>query len=215
MPCSPNNQRFMLVPYLGSNQIKVYAYEQATGKISLGSTVAMPAASSGPRHLALHSNGQWLYAINETAGGAASSTGTIDFFSFDQATGSLTPAHSYPVPLPGGYTGLKNGSEIEIAPSGKFLYISMRLDNVAPGSLVVYSIARERRTHVRRTAELSRGSLRGSSVSRATVGLLVVGNQGSATVELFSVDTASGALTFVAEQPVCVSPRFARLAEIR
>jgi len=29
---------------------------------------------------------------------------------------------------------------------------------------------------------------------------LIVGNQNSATIELFSVDTESGALTFVAEQ---------------
>src|SRR6185369_5981576 len=111
------------------------AYEPNTGVITLDSSVPMPASSSGPRHLALHPNGMWLYTIDETAGGAESPSGAIDLFSFDQSDGELTPAQTYPVPLPDGYTGLKNGSEIVISPAGDFLYVSMRLDNVAQGSL--------------------------------------------------------------------------------
>lgn len=209
-----NNQNFMLVPYLGSNQIKVYAYQKSSGGITLDSTVALPNASSGPRHLALHSNGTWLYAINETAGGAASAAGSLDFLSFDQSNGDLTPTHSYPVPLPNGYTGLKNGSEIEIAPSGKFLYVSMRLDNVAQGSLVVFAIGVDGGLSF-----VEQQSSRGVTPRQFSLSsdgkLLAVGNQNSATLELFSVDTESGALTFVAEQAVCVSPRFTRFAEIR
>jgi 6-phosphogluconolactonase len=209
-----NNQHFMLVPYLGSNLIKVYAYTASSGNITLGSTVNMPNASTGPRHLALHSNGTWLYSINETAGGAASESGSIDFFTFDQSNGDLTPKQTFPVPLPSGYTGLKMGAEIEIAPSGKFLYVSMRLDSAAPGSLVVFSIdANGGLTFVEQQS--SRGlTPRQFSLSKDGK-LLIVGNQGSATIELFSVDTVSGKLTFVAEQAVCTSPRFSRFAQIR
>jgi 6-phosphogluconolactonase len=209
-----NNQDFMLVPYLGSNQIKVYAYEASTGAITLDSTVPMSASSSGPRHLALHPNGMWLYAINETAGGPGSASGSIELFSFDQSDGGLTPAQTYPVPLPDGYAGAKNGAEIAIAPSGNFLYVSMRLDSVAEGSLVVYSIAANGAlTFVEQQS--SRG-LTPRQFSLSTDGAwLVVGNQSSATIELFSVDGSSGGLSFVAEQPVCESPRFARFAAIK
>jgi 6-phosphogluconolactonase len=86
-----------------------------------------PAATSGPRHIALHSNGMWLYSINETAGGASTTSGTIDLFTVNQTNGTVTPTMTFNVPLPTGYTGLKNGSEIEIAPSGNMLFVSMRL----------------------------------------------------------------------------------------
>jgi len=156
----------------------------------------------------------WLYAINETAGGTASAAGSIDLFSFNQANGDLTPVQTFPVPLPSGYTGAKNGSEIEIAPLGNFLYVSMRLDNTARGSLVVYSIgANGALTFVEQQS--SRGITPRQFSLSSDGKLLVVGNQSSATIELFSVDTVTGALTFVAEQAVCVSPRFARFAEIR
>ncbi|HEY0467616.1 MAG TPA: beta-propeller fold lactonase family protein [Polyangiaceae bacterium] len=134
-------------------------------------------------------------------------------FTFNQSNGDLTPTHTYPVPLPNGYAGVKFGAEIVIAPSGKFLYVSMRLDSVAPGSLVVYAIdGNGGLTFVEQQS--SRGiTPRQFSLSNDGK-LLIVGNQNSATIELFAVNTVSGALTFVAEQAVCASPRFARFADI-
>jgi 6-phosphogluconolactonase len=127
---------------------------------------------------------------------------------------AYTPLQTYPVPLPSGYVGLKSGSEIEIAPSGKFLYVSMRLDNVAQGSLVVYSIGNDGALGF-----VEQQSARGVTPRHFSLSsdgrLLVVANQNSATIELFSVDTVTGTLSFVAEQAVCTSPRFARLAEAR
>jgi len=64
----------------------------------------------------------------------------IDFFKVDQTAGTVVSSATFSVPLPAGYTGAKNGAEIEIAPSGSVLYVSMRLDSVAQGSIVAYSI---------------------------------------------------------------------------
>jgi 6-phosphogluconolactonase (cycloisomerase 2 family) len=52
----------------------------------------------------------------------------------------VTSSATIRVPLPAGYTGAKNGAEIEIAPSGNILFVSMRLDSVALGSVVAYSV---------------------------------------------------------------------------
>ena len=98
------NNDFMLVPYLGSNIIRSYAFNETTGAITRSSSVTLPAAMSGPRHIALHPNGNWLYSINETAGGASSTSGTIDLFSVNQTTGVLTAVMTFSVPLPTGYT---------------------------------------------------------------------------------------------------------------
>ena len=59
-----------------------------------------PASSSnsGPRHIALHSNGKWLYSINETAGGTTSAAGSIDFFTVDQTAGTVTKRASEKLP---------------------------------------------------------------------------------------------------------------------
>jgi 6-phosphogluconolactonase len=206
------NNDFMLVPYLGSNQIRVYAFDDATGAITPSSAVTLPADMSNPRHVALHPNGMWLYAINELAGGATSAAGTIDLFSVNQTTGAVAPAMTFTVPLPTGYTGLKNGSEIDVAPAGDLLFVSMRLDNAAEGSLVSYMINGTTGALTLIEQESSRGiTPRHFSLSKDRR-LLVVGNQNSDTVAVFRVDPATGAMTFIADRDVCDSPRFARMA---
>ena len=175
----------------------------------------MPNASSGPRHIALHSNGKWLYAINETAGGADSAAGTIDFFTVDQTAGTVTSTATFTVPLPAGYIGLKNGSEIEIAPSGNLLIVSMRLDNKAEGSLVSYRIDATTGALTFIEQDGSHGvTPRQFSLSQDGT-LLVAGNQSSNTVAVFKVDATSGSMTFVRDQAVCTSPRFARMVAIK
>jgi 6-phosphogluconolactonase (cycloisomerase 2 family) len=209
-----NNNQFMVVPYLGSNFIKVYAFNQNAGAIALASQTAMPVDMSGPRHIALHPNGLWLYSINETAGGADTAAGSLDLFDFDQTNGSLTPVHTYAVPLPDGYSGVKNGAEIVIAPSGSFLYVSMRLDSVATGSIVSYAIGVNGALSF--IEQVSSGGITPRQFSLSRDGsLLIVGNQNSDNIVLFVIDPSSGKLTRVADRDVCHSPRFARFAEIQ
>jgi 6-phosphogluconolactonase len=206
------NNDFMLVPYLGSNIIRSYAFNETTGAITPSSSVTLPAPMSGPRHIALHPNGMWLYAINETAGGAGTTAGTIDLFSVNQSTGVLTPVMTFNVTLPPGYSGLKNGSEIDVAPAGDLLFVSIRLDNVANGSLVSYMINASTGALTLIKQEDSRGvTPRQFSLSKDRR-LLVVGNQGSNTVAVFRVDPGTGNMMFVADRDVCGSPRFARMA---
>jgi 6-phosphogluconolactonase len=208
------NNNFMIVPYLGSNYIKTYTFNGSTGAIALHAQTAMPVAQSGPRHLALHSNGSWLYSINETAGGQSSAAGSLDLFSFNQTTGALTPVQTYAVPLPAGYTGPKNGSEIVIAPSGSFLYVSMRLDNTATGSIVAYAIGAGGALTL--VDQYSSHGVTPRQFSLSSDGkLLIVGNQNSNSVALFSVNTTTGKLAYVSERDVCASPRFSRFAEIK
>ena len=209
------NNNFVLVPYLGSNLIEVYAFNGGTGALTPVGSTTLPAANSGPRHLALHANGKWLYSINETAGGATSPAGTIDFFKVDQTAGTVVSSATFSVPLPAGYTGAKNGGEIEIAPSGSVLYVSMRLDSVAQGSIVAYGIDATTGALTVIEQDSSRGiTPRQFSLSEDGQ-VLVVGNQTSNTIAWFRVDPASGALTFVNTRDVCASPRFARMALVK
>ncbi|HMF41593.1 MAG TPA: beta-propeller fold lactonase family protein, partial [Polyangia bacterium] len=209
------NNQFVMVPYLGSNIIRSYSFDATTGAIAQAQSVTLPAAMSGPRHLALHPNGMWLYSINETAGGATSTSGTIDQFSVNQTTGVLTPVMTFNIPLPSGYSGLKMGSEIDMAPAGDLLFVSMRLDNVATGSLVSFMVNSTTGALTLIEQESSHGvTPRQFSLSKDRK-LLVVGNQNSNTVAVFSVDPTSGNMTFVTDRDVCASPRFSKMAAIQ
>jgi len=46
----------------GSNLIEIYAFNGGTGALTPVGSTTLPAANSGPRHLALHANGKWLYS---------------------------------------------------------------------------------------------------------------------------------------------------------
>jgi 6-phosphogluconolactonase (cycloisomerase 2 family) len=209
------NNKFMLVPYLGSNLIEVYGFDATTGAITAAGSTTLPNADSGPRHIALHSNGTWLYSINETAGGASSAAGSIDLFTVDQTAGTVTSVATYAVPLPTGYTGAKNGSEIEILPGEKVLIVSMRLDNAAEGSLVSYSINATTGALTLIDQQGSHGKTpRQFSLTKDGT-LLVLGNQNSNTIAVFKVDPTAGSMSFVGDQAVCTSPRFARMATIK
>jgi 6-phosphogluconolactonase (cycloisomerase 2 family) len=211
---TPNNN-FMLVPYLGSNLIEVYGFNATTGAITAKGSTTLPNANSGPRHVALHSNGKWLYSINETAGGATSAAGTIDVFTVDQTAGTVTSTATVNVPLPTGYTGAKMGGEIEILPGEKVLIVSMRLDGKAEGSLVSYSINATTGALTLIEQDSSHGTTPRQFGLTKDGTLLVVGNQTSNTIAVFKVDPTAGTMSFVSDRAVCTSPRFARMAAIK
>jgi 6-phosphogluconolactonase (cycloisomerase 2 family) len=209
------NNKFMLVPYLGSNLIQVYGFDATSGALTAGTSTTLPTAKSGPRHVALHANGKWLYSINETAGGDTSPSGTIDFFTVDETAGTLTSVATVPVPLPAGYSGAKNGAEIEIGPGGNLLFVSMRLDSKAEGSLVSYRIDATTGALTLIEQDGSRGiTPRQFSLSKDGT-ILMVGNQNSNTMAIFRVDQATGAMTYVSSRDVCGSPRFVTMAAVK
>jgi 6-phosphogluconolactonase len=204
--------KFVLVPYFGSDFIAVYKFDGATGMLTrtdpLTTEVPAEGGSSGPRHLALHpTNPTWLYSINETAG-------SISFFLFDNSDGTLTHQQTVSsLPDDSPFTiedSNRSGSEIEIDSSGKFLYVSNRVDGVANGSIGVYSIADDGRLTSVEYQDTGGATPRHFSLS-PDGNLLVVTNQGSANMRVFTVDDHTGELTVVATTPVCDKPFFARM----
>jgi len=141
-------------------------------------------------------------------------TGSIDFFKVDQVAGTVTSATSYQVPLPAGYSGLKNGSEIEISSSGKLLFVSMRLDNSAQGSLLSYRIGDDGALTLIEQESSHGVTPRQFSLTKDG-SMLLVGNQSSNTVAVFRVELSTGDMTFVSTRDVCASPRFVRMSAIK
>jgi 6-phosphogluconolactonase (cycloisomerase 2 family) len=121
----PQN-RFVLATDLGQDRIYSYHYDADTGKLTPrdGQTFFSLPSGDGPRHLAFHPDGHWLYSIDEESS-------TIVFFLYDATTGKLTPQHTLSA-LPQNFAGTSFASEILVSPDGHTLYAANRLhDTIA------------------------------------------------------------------------------------
>ena len=79
---SPDN-RYLLVPDLGLDQVLVYRFNTAKGTIAPNDPpFGVLAPGSGPRHLAFHPNGKVVYVLNEIAS-------AVTAFHWDAARGTL------------------------------------------------------------------------------------------------------------------------------
>jgi 6-phosphogluconolactonase len=111
--------RFALVADLGMDQVLVYRMDLASGKLQPHDHPWSQARSgAGPRHLAYHPNGRFVYVINEI-------DSTMSVYTFDAVAGTLEEIQSLST-LPEGFTGNNSTADVHLSPSGAFLYGSNR-----------------------------------------------------------------------------------------
>jgi 6-phosphogluconolactonase len=123
---SPDN-RFALVADLGLDQIIVYPFDSAKGTLGTPHIVKVH-PGAGPRHLAFSPNGKFVYLINEIQS-------SINSFSYSAANGELRELQTVST-LPKEFKGANDTAEIEVHPSGRFLYGSNR----GQDSVVLFTI---------------------------------------------------------------------------
>ena len=83
---------------------------------------------AGPRHLAFHPNGKWAYLINEL-------DSTVTVLSYDGRSGTFKELQVVPT-LPEDFRGESTCADVQVAPSGRFVYGSNRGHN----SIVIYRV---------------------------------------------------------------------------
>jgi len=114
----PTNH-FALVPDLGLDKLFVYRFDENAGTLMANDPpFAAVKPGLGPRHVAFAPNEKWAYLLCEMGS-------TIVAYNWDSTGGKLTEIQTLST-LPPGFTAEDNSSEIQIAPSGKFLYASNR-----------------------------------------------------------------------------------------
>ncbi|WP_410769330.1 lactonase family protein [Fontibacillus sp. BL9] len=194
---SPGN-RFMLVADLGLDLVRTYAVNTEDGTLQpVGDTKTPP--GSGPRHLAFHPGGKFLYSINEVGN-------SISSFRFDAANGRLTLLETLST-LPDDFNGENTTAEIAISRDGMFLYGSNR----GHDSIVQFSIHPEtgRLSYVEHVS--TEGGHPRHFALTPSGNHVIVANRDSDNLVLFRVDRESGRLTFTGRtatvsKPVCVKP---------
>jgi 6-phosphogluconolactonase len=191
--------RFLFVADLGLDQIMIYRFDSRSGKLTANSVAsAKLKPGAGPRHFTFHPSGKWGYVINEL-------DSTVTAFTFDSAQGALRETQTVST-LPAGFSGENSCAEIEVAPSGKFVYGSNR----GHDSIVVYSID----PPTGRLNLVQHISTQGKAPRNFAIDpggdFLLAANQNSDNVVTFRIDRESGKLSptgHVAEipTPVCVA----------
>jgi len=187
---SPDN-RFLLVPDLGLDQILVYKFDAATGTIKPNDPpFAVVAPGSGPRHLAFHPNGKVVYVLSEMAS-------TVIAFRYDAAKGALQDFQTVSA-LPASFKQKSTAAEIAVNAAGTALYASNRGDD----SIALFDVQAElfKLTGPENTPTL------GKTPRHFTLApdgrFLVVSNQDSGNIEVFRVHARSAELTPTRFRPV-------------
>jgi len=194
---SPDN-RFAMVDDLGLDELLVYKFDSAKGSLTPNDPpFAKLAAGAGPRHFVLRPDGKFAYVVAEMGH-------TVTVLSNDAATGKLQPLQAITT-LPKDFTGRNDDAEIEVHPSGKFLYASNRGDD----SIAIYAIDQSKGTLTQVAIVPTAGKEPRSFEIDPTGTLLFAENQKSDNIVVFRIDAKTGLLTPTGKvlevgSPVCL-----------
>ncbi|MFT5886674.1 MAG: 6-phosphogluconolactonase [Arcticibacterium sp.] len=190
---APNNKD-VFVPDLGMDKVIAYRFNDSTGKLTEGKSMAV-SPGSGPRHFTFHPNGKFGYVVQEM-------TGTLTVFNYTD--GNLETVEEVST-LPDGFDGKNASSDLHISPDGKFLYAANRYHD----SIVVFSInaATGKLTQVSHHSTL--GEIPRNFAISPDGKYVLVGNQESDNIIIFKRDIATGKLTPTGQEiavsmPVCL-----------
>ncbi|HEX6837767.1 MAG TPA: lactonase family protein, partial [Polyangia bacterium] len=191
----PTNH-FGWVPCLGSDYVAQYTFDATMGKLAPQSPATVGTASgSGPRHLALHPSKSVAYLIEETASMIVAYTVGAD--------GTLTLLQAAQSTRAAGATGTNTGAEVQVHPSGKFVYVSNRGDD----DIGVFSVGSD--GTLTPIAHTKTGGQTPRHFSLDPTGKwLLVANQTSGDVRVFAIDAAAGTLTPAGTSVAATTPSF-------
>jgi 6-phosphogluconolactonase len=179
---SPDN-RFLFVPDLGTDQIKIYRVDAAKGTFTPNDPpFATVKAGYGPRHFTFGRGAKFAYAVCEMGSSVA-------VFSYDPAKGSLTPVQTISN-LPSDFKGVDNSAEIEVDRSGRFLYASNRGND----SITVFAIDPEKGTLTNVQVVPTQGNMPRNFAIDPTGKYLIAANQKSNNMVVFAIDPKDGQL---------------------
>ena len=111
--------RYAFAADLGLDEVFIYAFNPAKGQLTPHEPpFARVSPASGPRHFAFHPEGRFGYLINEMAD-------TVTAFAYDADAGTLNEMQTIST-LPADFKGKSYTAEVQVHPTGKFLYGSNR-----------------------------------------------------------------------------------------
>ncbi len=191
------DNRIVVAADAGVDKLFLYRLDPEHAKLTPHEPPFVPVKhGGGPRHFAFHPSGKFAYTNLET-------TSEVIAFAYDPAKGMLSELESFstlPTDTPGNST-----AEIQVHPSGRFVYVSNRGHN----SIALFAIdpATGRLTPLGHQS--SGGKVPRNFCIDPSGQFLLAANQASDNVVVFRIDAQSGKLTPTGQSvevgaPVCV-----------
>ncbi len=193
-----STNRFAVAADLGLDKLFVYRFDPAKGMLAANDPPWVSVKpGAGPRHFAFHPTGRFAYVINEMHC-------TVTAFAYDADRGVLKELQTIST-LPGDVEEGYSTAEVQVHPSGKFLYGSNR----GHDSIAVFAIDQETGKLSLVEHQPTQGKTPRNFGIDPTGTYLLAANQDSGTIVVFHIDPKKGKLKAAGEPvevptPVCV-----------
>jgi 6-phosphogluconolactonase len=176
--------RFLVAPDRGTDRVLIYRLDAATGKLAANDPAfARTRRGAGPRHLAFHPTKPWAYVCDEL-------DSTVTAYGWNSERGELKALQVIPA-QPETYMGNNSPAEIQVAPSGNFVFVSNRGHN----SIVTCAVDPATGRLATVGWEPTQGHTPRFFTLDPTGGLLYAANLESDNTVAFRVDQATGKVT--------------------
>ena len=118
--------RFAYCAVLGGDHVMQLKFDAATGTLAPNAPASIATRKgAGPRHLAFHPSGRFLYLLNQ-------SDATISTYRIEPGAGTLAEIEMITT-LPAHFLGEANAADIHLTPDGRWLYASERQTSTLAG----------------------------------------------------------------------------------
>jgi 6-phosphogluconolactonase len=118
--------RFAYSAVLGADHVMQLVFDSDTGTLAPNTPPTVTSrARSGPRHLAFHPSGRFIYLLNQT-------DATVVAYRIEPGSGGLSEIETMAT-LPAHFLGEANAADIHVTPDGRFLYVSERQTSTLSG----------------------------------------------------------------------------------
>ncbi len=197
------SNKYVYSAVLAQDIILQMKFDPASGKLTPnnpGEIATKPGA--GPRHLALHPSGRFLYLITET-------TATIGAYAVDPANGTLKQLQFVDMLAPG-FKEQPSAADLHVTPDGRYLYGSERKTS----TLVGFRIDPDKGTLTLTGRHPTETTPRAFAIDPRGRFLLSVG-LASNHMTVYAIRPANGALDPVTQQALGKMPNWIEFVDLR
>jgi 6-phosphogluconolactonase len=197
------SNRYAYCTNLGGDIIMQLRFDARAGTVSPNQPASISTRpNAGPRHLAFHPNGRFLYLLNET-------DATLGIYAVDPATGTLAELQTVPT-LPPDFAGKPSAADLHVAPDGRFIYASERTTSTIKG----FRLDPERGTFSRCGRWPTETTPRGFAIDPRSRFLLAAGLSSNA-MSVAAIDPDTGALAAVRQYRLGEMPNWIEIVDLQ
>ncbi len=196
------SNRYVYCTNLGGDIIMQMRFDAGYGTVSPNQPASIATRpNAGPRHLAFHPNGRFLYLLNET-------DATLGTYAVDPENGSLAELHTVPT-LPPDFTGKPSAADLHVTPDGRFIYASERTTSTIKG----FRIDPERGTFSRCGRWPTETTPRGFAIDPRSRFLLAAGLSSNA-MTVCAIDPDNGGLAAIRQYRLGEMPNWIEIVDL-